>query len=211
MQREMAGDGESGGILLRGVGDTGGGESDAGRVGENGGRSVISVGVDGAAVVRAGGAREAPADSEIGFAAAGDVGVERLQGAEFDGRGNGRKRDGDVAGDGEASGGGFGGVGVTGGGDLYFSARRKICGGGEESVGRDGADLGRAAGDSVDAPEYGGVGGVGDGGGEGECVAEQHGAGIGNDGDGDLRRGRRWCGTAARAACTGGEGETEGE
>jgi len=207
----VTGDSERGGVLLGGIGNAGGGESDVGRGGENSGGGVIAAGVDGAAIVWAGGAGEAPADGGIGFAAAGDGGAERLQRAEFDGRGNGKERDGDVAGDGEAGGGGFGGIGVAGGGHLHFPARRKICGGGEESVGGDSADLRRAAGGAVDAPENGSVGGVGDGGGERECVAEQHGAGIGNDGDGDLRRGRRWCGTAARAACTGGEGETEGE
>src|SRR5713226_405512 len=116
----MAGDGDGNGVLPGRIGDAGGSERDAGSGGENGGRGVISVGVDGTTVVWAGRAGKAPANRGIRIAAAGDGGAERLQRAEFDGRGKGRERDGDIAGDGDAGGGGFGGIGVTGGGDLYF-------------------------------------------------------------------------------------------
>src|SRR5882762_1581733 len=210
LQREVAGDGDGGEVLFGGISDAGDGQGDAGSGGENGGRGVISVGVDGAAVVWAGGAGEAPADGGIGLAAAGNAGVEGLQRTEFDGRGNGRKRDGDVAGDGDAGDGRLGGIGVTGGSHLYFAARGKVCGGGKDSIGGDGANLRGAAGDIVDAPEDESVGGVGDGGGESERVAEQDCAGIGSDHDGYLRSWRS-CGAAARAACAGGEGESKGE
>jgi len=40
----------------------------------------------------------------------------------------GRKRDGDVAGDGDAGDRGLGGVGVTGGGHLYFAAGGRSAG-----------------------------------------------------------------------------------
>jgi hypothetical protein len=72
---------------------------------------------------------------------------------------------------------------------LYFCAGGEIGGCGEKSVGRDGTDLGRTTGDAVDAPGDGSVGRISDGGGESECVAEKDRAGIGGDGDGDLRGG----------------------
>ena len=210
LQCEVAGDGEGGGVLLGRIGDAGGGEGDAGSGRKNSGRGVISVGVDHAAIVWAGGAGEAPANHGIGLAAAGDGGAEGLKRAEFNGRGNRRERDGDVAGDRDAGGGGFGGIGVACGGHLHLPARGKVCGCGEESIGGNGADLRGAAGDAVDAPEDGSVGGVGDGGGEGERIAEQHCAGIGGDGDGDLR-GRRSCGAAASPTRAAEDGDTRGE
>src|SRR5258705_158001 len=73
LQREVAGDGDGGEVLFGGISDAGGGQGDAGSGGENGGRGVISVGVDGAAVVWAGGAGEAPTDGEIGLATAGNA------------------------------------------------------------------------------------------------------------------------------------------
>ena len=63
---------------------------------------------------------------------------------------------------------------MAGGGDLDFSAGGKIGGGDEESIGRDGADLRRAAGDAVDAPGDGSVWSIGDRGGKRERVAEEN-------------------------------------
>src|SRR5437667_415559 len=90
--------------MVLGCGGAGGEESDGGSGGGNSGRGVIVIGVDGVAVVRARGAGKAPMNGGIGFAGAGDGGAERLQPAEFDGRGNRRERDGDVAGDSDAGG-----------------------------------------------------------------------------------------------------------
>jgi len=149
---EMAGDGERGGALPGGVGNAGSGEGDAGHERENGGRGVISVGVDGAAIVGTRAAGKAPTDGRIGLTAARDSGVERLERAEFNGSGNGKKRDGDVAGDSDAGSGGLGGIGVAGSGHLELPAGRKVCGGGEDSLWGDCPDLRGATRNAVDAP-----------------------------------------------------------
>lgn len=191
------------------IGDAGGSERDARRRGENRGRGVIAVGVNRAAIVRARRAGETPANGGIGFAAAGDAGLKGLQRTELDGSGKRGECDPDIAGDGDARCGGFGGIGVAGGGDLNFSADREIGGSGEEPVGSDGADLRRATGNAVYAPGDRSVGGIANRRGKRERITEENGAGIGSDGYGDLRWRRRRCAATTTAACDLGECENE--
>lgn len=172
--------------MLGWVCGAGGDECDIGIGRKDRGRGVISFGVYGAAAARASGAGEAPVDCWVSFAAAGERGVKGLRSAEFDADDCGRDRDGDIAGDRNAGGGGLGRVGLAGRGHLDFCALGEVRGGVVESIGRNHASLSGAAGDTVDAPGDGSVGRVGDGGGERKCFTEEHAAGSGRDGDGDL-------------------------
>jgi len=129
--------------LFGGISDAGGGQGDAGSGGENGGAVVISVGVDGAQLFGRRG-RRGSNGCEIGLATAANAGVEDCSAPSSTEEENRRKRDGDVAGDGHAGDRGLGGIGVTGGGHLYFAAGEGLRGR-KDSIGGDGANLRGAA------------------------------------------------------------------
>lgn len=119
MQREVAGDGDGRRGLLGGIGDAlrGHGCGCGGR--EDSRSGVVAVQVDAAAQSRACRTAESPAHRGVGMPVAGDGGVEGLRGAEFDAGVGRRKRDRDVAGDGQLGGGRFGGVSDARSGDLH--------------------------------------------------------------------------------------------
>ena len=123
----------------------------------------------------------------------------------------GAMRDGDVAGDRDASGGGLGWVGLAGRGHLDFCALGKLRGGGVESIGGNDASLSGAAGETIDAPGDGSIRGVGDGSGKGECFTEEHASGSGRDCDGKLWWWRRRGQAATTSASAGGEEHTDSE
>ncbi len=129
LQREMARNGHSSGGLLGRISGAGGDDRKVHGSRQDPRRGVIAVSVDATAASGAGRSSQAPVDRGIGIPAAGDGSVKRLQGAKFHARGNGRERNGDVAGDGHASGRSLRWVGMACCSHLDFAAGRKVCGG----------------------------------------------------------------------------------
>jgi len=100
LQREVLAMATAVKFCFGGISDAGGGQGDAGSGGEMAGAVVISLASMAPQLFGQAGPERLQRMAEIGLATAGNAGVEGLQRTEFDGRGNRRKRDGDVAGDG---------------------------------------------------------------------------------------------------------------
>jgi len=126
LQREVAGDGDGGKFCLEGSATLVAVRVTLERR-ENGGRGVIFRWRRWRRIVWAAGPERLQRMARSACHC-WQCGVEGLQRTEFDGRGKQEKARRDVAGDGHAGDRGLGGIGVTGGGHLYFAARGKVCG-----------------------------------------------------------------------------------